>query len=408
MWALYRLATLLLGLPWALYLRLRHGGSLRGRLGALPARDDRPVWIQTVSVGEVRLGLRLRSALEAAGVPCLLTATTATGLALARREGAGAHPFPADVPGAFRRALRRVRPRLVVLVETELWPGLLRAAAAEGVPVLVANGRLSDRSLGRTLRFRGAFGAALAQLTVAAQTQEHAGRFQALGVPPERVRVIGNMKYDLEPPPTFTAQREALAALVAGAGFLWTAGSVREGEEAAVLKAHAVLRDEAPGVRLLMAPRHLDRAAKCLEEARALGLQAVRRSEAKPGGSWDVLVLDTMGELWAAYSVAALAFVGGSLVPLGGQNILEPAYLGVPALFGPSMENFKEEARRLTLGGGATQVETPQELALRLEQLMGDPAARAEMGRLAQGVVATYRGAVARTAELIQELAGKR
>jgi 3-deoxy-D-manno-octulosonic-acid transferase len=294
-------------------------------------------------------------------------------------------------------------------VETELWPGLLRAAAAEAIPVLVANARLSDRSLARTLRFRGAFGSALTNLSAAAQSEEHGRRFGALGVPPERVRVTGNMKYDLEPPAAFAAQREALealAGLTAGGGPLWTAGSVREGEEAPVLEAHAALRQKVPGLRLLLAPRHLDRAARCVEEARGLGLAVARRSSAGPAEAWDVLVLDTLGELWAAYAVADLAFVGGSLVPAGGQNVLEPAFLGVPALFGPSMENFSEEARRLTLAGAAVQVESSRELVERMEQLMGDPAARAEMGRLAQGVVESYKGAMERTAALIREAAG--
>jgi len=404
LWLLYRLATILLGLPGLLYLRLRHGGTLGERLGLLPRREDRPVWIQAVSVGEVRLGLRLCAALEAAGQPCLLTATTATGLALAAREGAGAHPFPADLPWVMGRALRRLGPRAVVLVETELWPGLLRAAQKQEVPVLVVNGRLSDRSLARTLKLRGAFGASLQNLHVAAQSEEHARRFAALGVPAAQVQVVGNLKYDLEPPAAFEAQRKALRALVPEGTTLWTAGSVREGEEAAVLGAHALLRECMPEARLVLAPRHLDRAEVCLKAAAALGLKAVRRTWVEPGTSWDVLVLDTMGELWAAYATAEMAFVGGSLVPLGGQNPLEPAFLQKPLLFGPSMENFREVADLLLAAGGARSVSTVQELGERLAELAADPAARAAAGQRGLEVVQTYRGATTSAVDFIRDI----
>ena len=402
MWVLYRLLTLLFGLPALVYLGFRHGGSLAARLGFLPRRDDRPLWVQAVSVGEVRLALRLLDQLGGEGLGALLTTTTATGLELAKREGAGALPFPADLPWVMAHALGRVGPRAVVLLETELWPGLLRSAARAGVPVVVVNGRLSDRAYARTLKFRGAFGESLSNLHVAAQSEEHAARFAALGVPAGQIEVAGNLKYDLEPPRDFEAQRVALVQLLPEGAPRWTAGSVREGEEEPVLRAHALLREHVPEARLVLAPRHLERAEVCLKASAGLGLKAVRRTQAVPGGVWDVLVLDAMGELWAAYAVADLAFVGGSLVPLGGQNPLEPALLQKPLFFGPSMENFREVADLLLAAGGARQVSGAQELGEQLAALTADPAARAAMGERGRDIVRAHRGATARAAEFIR------
>ncbi len=408
MWVLYRLLTLLAGLPWLLYLRSRHGGCLGHRLGLLPVRADRPVWVQAVSVGEVRLALALASLLEGRGLPLLLTATTAAGLALAAKGGREPSAFPADVPWAARRALRRVRPRLLVLVETELWPGLVRAAAREGIPVLVVNGRLSDRSLARTLLFRGVFGRVLANVRVAARSPEHGERFVRLGVPRENVGVAGNMKYDLRPPEGFEAQTAELRRLLPEAGgFLWVAGSVREGEEATVLEAHRLLRQKHPGARLVVAPRHLDRTDRCAGEASSRGMTAARRSDsAAARGGWDVLVLDTLGELWAAYGLGQAAFVGGSLVPLGGQNPLEPAALERPVLFGPSMENFADEAANLLEAGGAVRVESAGALAAELARLLADARARSIMGAAGRAVVAAHRGAADRVALAVVTLAG--
>lgn len=408
MWILYRLATLLLGPAWLLFLKVRHGGRLGERLGFLSRRSDRPVWIQGVSVGEVRIALRLASALRERGIPVLLSATTQTGLALAEAHGESPVPFPADLPGVAARAFRRLGPRLVILVETELWPGFLRAAAGTNLPVAVVNARLSDRSLGRTLRFAGAFGSSLRSLFVAAQSAVHGQRFQELGVPGERIAITGNLKYDLNLPPRFEPVRKELWALCGGAGFAWVAGSVREGEESLVLEAQRRIREALPSARCLLAPRHMNRVGICLEEARRAGLLPQKRSLAAAGEAWDVLILDSMGELQSAYACGQVAFVGGSLVPLGGQNMLEPAALSIPVLFGPSTENFREEAARLLEGGGALRISGAEDLSERVVALLQNREGAEAMGAKARASVAEYRGALENTLGFLTPLVGDR
>lgn len=399
MWWLYRSLTLVLSPFWLLALALKQRGGLRlkERLGGLPERGDEPVWIQAVSVGEVRIALRLAARLEELGIPAALTSTTTTGLALACKEGpANLRPaaFPLDLPWCVRRAFRALRPRALVLVETELWPALFKEAKTLGVPVFIVNARLSDRAFGRTLKFKNLYGRALEDARVAAQSEEHAARFRLLGAYAGRVQVLGNIKYDLVPPAHFEAAREHLAALLPD-GPLWVAGSVREGEEDMVLQAHGEVRKTLPSARLIMAPRHPDRAVLCAELARVRGLAPARRSQ-NPGRDWDVLVLDTLGELWSAYDLSQAAFVGGSLVPLGGQNVLEPAFLGKPVLFGPHTENFREEAERLTASGGGFRVGSPSELGWRIAALLADPDLAHGSGQRALLAVEHHRGAVER------------
>lgn len=399
MWLLYRFLTLVLSPFWLLALALKQRGEfrLKERLGGLPERKDEPVWIQAVSVGEVRIALRLAARLRELGIPVALTSTTAAGLALAGKEGpADLRPaaFPLDLPCCVRRACAALRPRALVLVETELWPALFKAAKTLGVPVFIVNARLSDRAFGRTLRFKNLYGRALEDARVAAQSEEHAARFRLLGAYPGRVQVLGNIKYDLVPPEHFAAARELLAMLLPE-GPLWVAGSVREGEEDLVLQAHCEVRKTVPSARLILAPRHLDRASLCGDLARGRGLAPARRSQT-PGRDWDVLVLDSLGELWSAYDLGQAAFVGGSLVPLGGQNVIEPAFLGKPILYGPHTENFREETERLTASGGGFRVESPSELGWRVAALLTDPELARGCGQRALLAVEHHRGAVER------------
>jgi 3-deoxy-D-manno-octulosonic-acid transferase len=400
-WTIYRILTALLSPLWILALAFKQRGALRlgERLGKYETRSDHPVWIQAVSLGEVRIALRLADQLAEMGLPVQITSTTATGLQLAAGEdrlSCAPKAFVLDIRWCVRRALKRVRPRALVLVETELWPILFEEANAAGVPVFIVNARLSDRAFDRTLRFKTLYGKALRNAHVAAQTEEHAARFKLLGAFPGRVHVLGNLKYDISLPPTFDHVRDELSHLMPSDP-VWVAGSVREGEEDPVMLAMSVVRQSVARARLIMVPRHLNRAEACLESARRMGFSAVRRTEAS-SFDWDVLVLDTVGELWSAYSLGGTAFVGGSLVPLGGQNVLEPAFLKKPVLFGPHTENFLEDAERLAASGGGFRVATPAELGWRIAGFLADPALAEACGLKAYQAIEHHRGAVSRAA----------
>lgn len=402
---LYRLLTFLLTPLWLLYLLVRQRGQarLKERLGFLPVRKDSPIWIQGVSVGEIRIALKLASALRERSLPVVLSSTTAAGLELAAREGQCGEPcaFPLDLASSADRALERLNPRALVLVETELWPVLFRKAAKEGIPVFVVNGRISDRSLKRVQRLKTLYASALEEACIAAQNEEHASRFITLGARKHRTVILGNLKYDLSPPSDFAETTAELSRFCSVAP-LWTAGSVREGEETAVIKAHERVREKIPGARLILVPRHLNRSSFCLEACRKAGFRAIARSGG-PETDWDVMVLDSMGELWSAYSLCGAAFVGGSLVNTGGQNVLEPAFLGKPILFGPSTENFREEAERLLAAGGAVRVKDAVELGDEVSKFLADSERARLHGQRAAEAVSRYQGAVERTVSWIEK-----
>jgi 3-deoxy-D-manno-octulosonic-acid transferase len=414
MFALYGAA---LRLAWAALLPYQIVMEWLFRRGA-PRRLDRlvrgplpeglrpgSIWVHAVSFGEVRLAHLVIEGLRARlpGSSFHLTSTTGTGLALAaaaRREGwkgaadsVGASPL--DLPAPLRRFEERLRPEALVLIETELWPNLLRRSASAGRPVLVLNARLSERAWPRTRRFRRLFAPGLAGIAlVAAQSEADAERYRALGAPADRVVVTGNLKFDLPlPSGDVAAARQRLALPPDAAVFV--AGSTARGEEDAVARAFQALRAAAPGARLLVAPRHPedhDRFLRPLEEA---GFVVARYSrlgvEPRPAPA-DAVLVDVMGVLPALYPLAAIAFVGGSLVPRGGQNLLEPAASGVPVLFGPRVENFRFAADALLASGGGFMVRDADDLAAQAVRLLRDHAARHEAGARAKETVARHRG----------------
>jgi 3-deoxy-D-manno-octulosonic-acid transferase len=359
----------------------------------------------------VELARRLQQELErrAPGLPLLVTATTATGLALARRtlgQRLPVHACPLDLPGPVSRVLTAARPRMVVLVETELWPELIHQAASRAIPVLVVNGRLSADAMPRYLKVRRLLGPLLEPLTrVLARSDEDAHSFIRIGVPESRVRVVGNIKYDLEQDLEPLAWEDRLVRW-AGQRPVLVAGSTMEGEERAVLEAVAGLVGSGR-VFLILAPRHperFDSIARLLEDQ---GLAMARRSRLDQApAEVDVLLLDTIGELARAYRVATTAFIGGSLVPSGGHNPLEAAVWGVPVLTGPHVRNFQEVFDQLVVAGGARMVDGGDELGQALAAWLGDVAAARSAGRAGRQVVEANRGALARTADQILELAG--
>ena len=403
---------LLAYVPVAVWRRLAHGVPihLRERLGFYRDVPDPPrtAWVHAVSVGETLAAVPIVEELGRLHpeLPILVTTVTETGARVARERLArlAIHRyFPLDLPGAVRRAIARNRPQLFVVLETELWPNLFRALAARGVPVMIANGRISDRSY-RRYRLARTFMRGLLE-TVAVfgmRSDEDARRIIGLGAAPERVFVTGNVKNDAPADdgaaPTLWRR---LLGLAPGAP-VWIAGSTHRGEEPIVLDVHARLRERHAGLVLIVAPRHPERVLEVERLVRERGLPVVRRSEL-PKGRTDgaTIILDTVGELAQLYQLADVVFVGGSLVPSGGHNMVEVALRRKPALFGPHTTNFRESAELLAGSGGGLVVRDAAELERELARLLGDPALRATMGDAGLAAVAARQGAVRETLALI-------
>jgi 3-deoxy-D-manno-octulosonic-acid transferase len=402
--------------PFAIGRRLTNGVplNLRARLGydARPPRARPAGWIHAVSVGEVItavplvLGVRERHP----ELPLVVTTVTETGARVMRdRLGAVAEHryFPLDLPGAVRRVVDAIDPAFLVCMETELWPNVLRALHTRGVPVMIANGRLSDRSFRRYALVRSVMGPMLGPVRVfAMRSEEDARRIIALGARPERVVVTGNMKHDAIPGSAECVDGWRRRLGLIDARSVWVAGSTHRGEEDAVLEAHQAARGEHPDLALVIAPRHPERADEVQDLVEARGWRAVRRSRlpetVNPGA---VVILDTVGELAELYGVADVVFVGGSLVSSGGgHNVLEPARLGKPVLFGPHTANFREAAAALRTGGGGFVVESATELAERLRHLLANHADRQRAAEAAHAAVVSRQGAVQRTLDLLSPL----
>jgi 3-deoxy-D-manno-octulosonic-acid transferase len=367
--------------------------------------------VHAVSVGETLTARPLLRALKARfpDRPLYLSTTTVTGAAVAERDAGGADALlfaPFDWPVPVRSVLARVQPALLVLMETELWPNLIHEARRRGTRVAVVNGRLSPRSFARYRRVRRWLARVLAEVDVfLMQGESHAQRVMALGAPPERVRVAGNLKYNAVDDPRPPAELAALIPAGTPESPLWIAGSTAAGEEPLVLDALRRVRERHPRLRLLLVPRHPERFAEALALAGQAGFRAARRS-ALPGpwSDGDVLVLDTLGELPRLYALASVVFVGGSLVPSGGHNVLEAAVARRPVIVGPHMENFQEIADEMTAAGALLRADSPGALADQVAALLDDPARAAEIGERARAVVDRNRDALARTVEALSAL----
>jgi 3-deoxy-D-manno-octulosonic-acid transferase len=324
-------------------------------------------------------------------------------------EVSAAFTFPLDLQGAMRRAVARVRPRCFIALETEIWPNLLHTLAGAGIPAILANGRISDRSFGRYGRVRPLFRRVLAEVTLfLMQSDEDARRIVSLGAPPERVAVTGNLK--MEPPPaTGVGSRDWARLLGLGpADRVLIAGSTHPGEEGPVLDAFAALSARLPLLRLVIAPRHPERAGEVEALAQARGLEAVRRSQLNQRPAGRVVLLDTVGELAELYRVGDVIFVGGSLVPIGGHNVIEPAREGKAIVFGPHMTNFRDAAALLLAAGGAIQLAGSAALAPAARELLEDAAARTRIGEAARRAVQAHQGACQRTVDAIERVVESR
>jgi len=410
-------------------LRHKYRRSLPERLGRVATWTGPvpPIWLHAVSVGEVMAAtpLALELASRRPDLPLLVSTVTDTGRAVAEQRLPARQYvfFPLDFGWAVRPALDRLRPRAVLLTETEIWPNFIRACGMRGIPVVLINGRISPRSFSRYRRVRPLFARVLQGIGLfCMQTSQDAARILELGAPEDRVHVVGNLKFDLAMA-GHTGEGLAVRTMLGlpNARPVLVAGSTHRGEEESVLKAFQAARRAAADLVLLLAPRHPERLAEVEGLLAQAGLQWVRRSRlpAPPAPACatadrsrqaglpveelpPVILLDTMGELAKLYAAGTIVYVGGSLVPIGGHNVLEAAAYARPVLFGPHMGNFAEMARLFLEQGAGLQVRDATELGEQIVRLFAEPAVARRMGEVGRRIVDTHRGASRRTVDLLE------
>jgi 3-deoxy-D-manno-octulosonic-acid transferase len=415
-YSLLLLVAALLSLPWWLVQMLRLGkyrSGLRERLGLVPARlkavSPGCIWVHAVSVGEVLAVSRLITELQQKYPDrrILISITTATGQSLARQRFGQDRVFfmPLDFGFAVRRYLNALQPQLIVIAETEFWPNLLHLARKQQTALAIVNARISDRSFPRYRRFSWFFRRVLAEVDLfLAQTADDAQRLHEIGAASGRVQVSGNLKFDIRPNPQ-PALVNGLRAAFSKDSPVIVCGSTAEDEEGLLLQAFKSVQEKFPGVIMVLAPRHPERFEKVGAMIAAAGFALQRRSLWSPpqpvrGG---IFLLDSVGELAAIYELADIAFVGGSLVPTGGHNILEPAQYGAAIVVGQHTFNFREIVS-IFEQGGAIRVVTAETLRPQFLALLGQPQERKRLGVLASGLFAQHAGATRRTLEALAPL----
>ncbi|HYG78321.1 MAG TPA: 3-deoxy-D-manno-octulosonic acid transferase [Planctomycetota bacterium] len=416
---LYLCAAVLL-VPYFLYRRLikrKQSAGLRARMGHVEARsaDRRRIWIHAVSVGEAALIEPFVNQMRAADpqLDIVVSTTTVTGQTLARKKYGEQNVFyyPQDLSWAVQRAMDRIAPTVLVLAELEVWPNMTAECVRRGIPVIVINGRISARAARRYRQFWFLVGPSFHRVRRwLVQSDEYSGRLKELGVSENAIEIAGNMKYDAVDTRTDTAARATLRTEL---GFpadvlVFTGGSTHPTEESELLKAFQQVRAKNPALRLILVPRHPERAADVESEVRAAALNPVRLSALRISAKAqlqadDVLIVDTVGELKNMYKISDVAFVGGSLIPHGGQNVMEPCGLGVAVLHGPHMHNFNDAMEILRACSGSVEV-TRDTLAAELEKLLlNSTEARAMASRAREGFL-SRQGATRRTVEVVLEL----
>jgi 3-deoxy-D-manno-octulosonic-acid transferase len=396
-------APLLLG-AMAVRRDLRVG--LRQRFGLIRSPGPGRVWVHGSSVGEALAALRLVDPLRGVGRTVFATASTPTGRQMMRSvmPELPSSLAPLDHPWCVESALKRVEPELLALVETELWPSWIAAARRRSIPVVVVSGRLSDRSFPRYMRVRRFLAPTLRRLdAVGARSDLDAARFVELGVPEERVRITGDLK--LEPPGGVATLATDLVRALSEVPVI-VAGSTHPGEEEPAHQALAAAEQASLPAALVIAPRHPQRADQIERELRAAGRHVRRRTrlEGAPLSAGEVLILDTLGELSAVYAAASVAFVGGSLVPVGGHNLIEPIFGGCPVVFGPHVHNVRVHAELAESSGAGVRVADAEQLAVAVVDALRDPDARRARVVAGQEALAVHRGTARRTSLLIDEV----
>ncbi len=404
------LPLILLRLAWQAWRNPAYRDRWLQRLG-LYGRSraaESPLWIHAVSVGEVGAAAPLIRALRER-YPyrnILVTTSTPTGYAtVARQFGETVQHayFPYDLLSIVGRFLRHFRPCMLLLMETELWPNVIHACHAAQIPVLLVNGRMSERSAQRYLAFRGLCAGMLQELTsIAAQSEADAARLVTLGAELARVRVTGSLKFDVHLPPSVFEEGASIRRELGANRAILMAGSTRPGEEEILLQALRLLRHRFPELLLVLAPRHPERFDAVTELMKREGWHFVRRSRGDPvTANTEIFLLDTMGEMLRFYAATDLAFVGGSLMPLGGHNVLEPATVGVPVMAGPHLFNFAEIADKLQRAGALRLVGDATSLAATAAEWLDDTDARDRAGRAGRDIVAHNKGATRAVLELL-------
>ncbi|HKK14856.1 MAG TPA: lipid IV(A) 3-deoxy-D-manno-octulosonic acid transferase [Gammaproteobacteria bacterium] len=374
-----------------------------------PLRGGRPVWVHAVSVGEVQAALPLVRGLRERHPHCPLLVTTTTPTGAARigelfNDSVEHVYLPYDLPGAVSRFLDRVQPRLALIIETEIWPNLFAACRHRDIPLMMVNARLSPRSAAGYRRVARLMRDTLGNVSViAAHARADATRLTELGAPADRVRVTGNIKFDVQLPRSLLERADALRRQCGADRPVWIAASTHEGEDEIVLAAFQRVRERVPDALLMLVPRHPERFARVVERCRKTGYRVVQRSTNEPcGPETDVFVGDTMGELSLFYAAADVAFVGGSLIPSGGHNPLEPAAVGVPVVIGPHVFNFQEISGLLLDAGAARQVADADQLAAAVVDWLRDGVRRNTAGEAGQAVVESNRGALDAVLKLVE------
>ncbi len=369
------------------------------------------IWVHAVSVGEVRAAQPLvRRLLEShPDHTILITTMTPTGSeqVLSLFGDSVVHCYvPYDLPSAVVRFLERTQPRLALVMETELWPNIFHLCRARAIPVLVANVRMSEQSMRRYLRFKSLTASTLRQVNMlAVQSEQDAARLRALGAPNDVLRVTGSIKFEINLPASLREVAEVLRDAWGRERSIWIAASTHEGEDQQVLAAYDEIKSRIPSLLLVLVPRHPERCAAVARLCRRAGRSVALHSERRPiGGTTDIVLGDTMGELQLFFMAGDVAFIGGSLVRHGGHNPLEAAAVGVPVVFGPSMFNFAEISQITLEHGAGIQVRDAGELARAVIDYLERPELRTRAGEAGQRMIAQNRGALDNTLALVNRL----
>ncbi|MGH8396672.1 MAG: lipid IV(A) 3-deoxy-D-manno-octulosonic acid transferase [Gammaproteobacteria bacterium] len=415
---LYSLVLLLLlpfAFAWMSWRTLRqtsHGDKLGERFGSYPYLPrNEVIWLHGASVGEIRAMAPLVKALRQnfPKHPLLVSSFTGSGRVQAQAlfgSQALVAQLPYDLPLCVNRWLKCVSPVIGIIMETEIWPNLFTACTHRRIPLLLVSARLSERALTRYRRLPGLMRSALGQvMAIAAQTQADAEGFRQLGAAPDHLSVMGNLKFDLQLPDSLLQEGQVLRSKLFNKCTVIVAGSTREGEDQQILEAFRSLLGQHPNCVLVLAPRHPERAASIAELISTQGLVCRRRSAGEmPLKAGEILMLDTLGELTHFYAAAHVAFVGGSLVEVGGHNLLEPAALGLPVLAGPHLDNMRDIAVMLKDAGGLIVVNDAKALGEAFIWLVGNPGTSQHIGQAAQQTVIANRGALDKALKLVSSV----